>query len=149
MARRSRPRMGSAGQPRAQALASGCRLRKGLNGLTCQRISSYFPNQITLVFARHLGYFRDNSSHLNRCSGVRMIKTYTSFRPGKVRQTQEGRGRLRFVFWGTLLVLMLSSGRFTFAQIATGSIVGTVMDSSGGVIAGATVAVTNQATGLT
>jgi outer membrane receptor protein involved in Fe transport len=52
--------------------------------------------------------------------------------------------RARFAVIGALLNLLLGSA--LWAQDATGKIVGTVSDSTGGVVAGATVVVTNSAT---
>jgi Carboxypeptidase regulatory-like domain len=58
------------------------------------------------------------------------------------------RSRLTSIFLGTALLLALAGSR-GFAQTDTGSIVGTVHDASGAVIAGAQVDITDTATGVT
>ena len=47
------------------------------------------------------------------------------------------------------LFLVLISASVVFAQLPTGTILGTIKDSSGGVVPGATVTITNTETGLT
>src|SRR5688500_5093878 len=53
------------------------------------------------------------------------------------------KGRIGFVSFAALLALMLSAS--AFAQGASSSLTGTVVDSAGGAIPGATVVVKNQA----
>src|ERR1700755_3424517 len=59
--------------------------------------------------------------------------------------------RLRFVgsIAITCLILLLVDGRYAFAQVDTGSITGTVTDSSGAVVPDADVTLTNTDQGLT
>src|SRR4029453_3108342 len=45
--------------------------------------------------------------------------------------------------------LVLLSSDFARAQVTTADLVGTIRDSSGGIVPGVTVAVTNEATGVT
>jgi hypothetical protein len=47
------------------------------------------------------------------------------------------------------LILMAATPSATFAQAVTGTLLGTVKDSTGAVIAGAKVTVTNEGTGFT
>ncbi len=57
-----------------------------------------------------------------------------------------------FRIWGTLLAVLLlglSSGPSLYAQIDTGSILGTITDQTGAVVPGATVSLTNEGTNLT
>ena len=59
----------------------------------------------------------------------------------------------RYVAWAFLgvaisLMLMDSMAENAFGQVLYGSVVGTLTDSTGAVVPGATVTVTNQGTGL-
>src|SRR6516164_3084358 len=49
----------------------------------------------------------------------------------------------------TFLILLLVQGRYAFAQVDTGSITGTITDSSGAVVPDADVTLTNTDQGLT
>jgi outer membrane receptor protein involved in Fe transport len=63
--------------------------------------------------------------------------------PPLVLQTKNFRSALPWVF------LLLLSAAFTYAQVNTGAIVGTVTDSSGAVVPNVGVTLTNQETGVT
>ena len=56
------------------------------------------------------------------------------------------RGIVRSILFLAMFVSLASRG--AFAQVQTGTILGTVTDSSGGSIAGATVRITNQGTAI-
>ncbi|PYV81269.1 MAG: hypothetical protein DMG05_30265 [Acidobacteria bacterium] len=56
----------------------------------------------------------------------------------------EGRERIVVIF----LSLLLMPAVVAFGQSATGAINGTVTDSTGGVVAGVTLTLANQATGI-
>src|SRR5579863_3250241 len=55
----------------------------------------------------------------------------------------------RLFRWGVVLLLLLPAGLFAQTTISSGSVQGTVTDPSGAVVRGATVTVTNKATGGT
>ena len=66
--------------------------------------------------------------------------------PGRKSQCKKSAGWLR-VFGGAILVTLVCAP-LLFSQVNTGRILGTVTDQTGGVIAGATVTVTNTGTGV-
>jgi len=63
-------------------------------------------------------------------------------------QSLVGRHRLRFPTIVTLLALLLSAGVWSFAQVVSGELTGTIYDVSGAAIPGATVSAKNDATGV-
>src|ERR1019366_2084860 len=65
---------------------------------------------------------------------------------GWVRTRKQGNGHWHQWVMLSALVLLSIAGP-AFAQLSTGTILGTVKDSSGGVVAGSTVAIKNVETG--